>query len=61
MADVIHSLALRCSRDQSSHTLKLDVFQRLLAESFSCLTPFSLLFTDMPSTVPELLRLTGAE
>lgn len=27
---------LRCSRDQSSHILKLDVFQLLPAESFSC-------------------------
>lgn len=36
-ADVIHSLGpWRCSRDQSSHILKLDVFQLFPAESFSC-------------------------
>lgn len=37
MADVIQSLgSWRCSRDQSSHILKLDIFQLFPAESFSC-------------------------
>lgn len=52
---------LRCSRDQSSHTLKLDVFQLLPSESFSCPTLFSLLFTDAAFVEPELFTLTEAD
>lgn len=43
---------LRCSREQSSHILKLDVFQLLPTESFSrpalSFFFFSRLFTDAP-------------
>lgn len=51
----------RCSRDQSSRILKLDVFQLLPAKSFSCPTLFRLLFTDAPFVVPELFPLMGPD
>ena len=51
---------LRCSRDQSSHILKLDVFSAVTSWIIFLSHSFGLLFTDMPFVVPELFPLMGA-